>query len=174
MIMPCLHSRLLTAQRRLWNCFVLNWPLNPKPLFVAYLALIKIHRAILVDKPCSWRFLGIIGRDSSVSKTNRLHVAIFRFFFVLFFFMLETNGQQSQRQMHKNQENMSTPRGGGMPWMWKSNNKWPHQGQPTEPAESRTTPTLPAKDNLQTPQAALNTIVLGYLPTLLFPLPLNV
>ena len=30
---------------------------------------------------CPGRFLGIIGRDSSVSKSNRLHVVIFRFFF---------------------------------------------------------------------------------------------
>ena len=41
------------------------------------------ERGFLLDQ-CPGRFLGIVGRDPSVSKTSWLHVDIFQFLFIRF------------------------------------------------------------------------------------------
>ena len=43
---------------------------------------LKMYHYTILHKQCPGRFLGIIGQDLSVSKSNRLHVVIFRFFFI--------------------------------------------------------------------------------------------
>jgi len=41
-----------------------------------------VHALPVDSVPCPGRFLGIIGGDPTVSKTNRLDVAIFRVFII--------------------------------------------------------------------------------------------
>ena len=56
-------------------------------LYFCVEAAITLGHVLLTSttvKQCPGRLLGIIGQNPSVSKSNRLHVVIFRFFFIKF------------------------------------------------------------------------------------------